>query len=768
MRTWDWTASLIMLAAVLFSAWRLQTANWAEGLEQIRNIAVFGFGVGLALGYSHYTKRGVVFLVIGYTAVILTWQLLGTILFKNDQSYLLDKFAILFGRLFTDLSELFAGRAVEDQFFVVVLLSIPYWFASLYSGYQLTRHSNYLGTVLPNGILMFIIHIYHYTSQDYTWMFGVYFFLALLLLSRMKYLADRKKWSQARVQVSIDSGLDITNTTVAVATVLILLAWGTPYVLPATTEGKEIWREVYGELFPKNRFKNVFASVEKENQPKARNFRTELALGTRAPQSDLVVFQVYVPGEAKDLPRLYWRGQIYDRYEGGRWLTSSDSEIHREPVNGDIKIPDTGNRLRLAFTFDVMVSGQTIIYTPPQPIWVNHDTILLSSDISAETGEEPILDIMAIRPSPSLQSGDLYRTSAMLTNPAVEELRRAGEAYPDWVKERYLQLPDGFSPRIQALAKQITGPYDTPYDKVLAITSYLRREIEYTSVIYLPNETVDPLEYVILDAKRGFCNYYATAEVLMLRSIGIPARLAVGYAQGQPNIQKSLYVVREKDLHAWPEVYFPEYGWVEFEPTTNQQPIERPEAREEAPIAVPFANPAQPQIQPDVELPSIEEITAPEETPAATWQNGLATALPWLGGVFFILLAIVLKRRFAPQVTTASVLKRVIERSGWTPPRWMQRWLMYANQSAIQRHFHNINLSLTLMKRPQPIHVTAAERAQVLKNLLPEVADSIETLLNEHQAELFTPNGGDEALARRAARNILYKTLQSKLSLSHN
>ncbi|HNO94199.1 MAG TPA: transglutaminaseTgpA domain-containing protein [Anaerolineales bacterium] len=767
-RNWDWISNLIMLFAVLFSAWRLQTADWTEGLGQVRNVAVLGFALGLGVGYSQFKRKPIFFLVAGYTVAILIWQLLGTIPFNKDQTYLLDKFSILFGRMFTSLGELFAGRAVEDQFFVVALLCIPYWFASLYSGFQLTRRSNFLGTILPNGVLMLIIHLYHYTNQDYTWMLGVYLFLALLLLSRLKYLADRRKWSKERIQVQSDSGLDITNTTVAVATVLILLAWGSPYILPATTEGKQIWREVYGQIFPKDRFKNVFASVEKENQPKARNFRPELALGTQTPQGNSIVFQVYVPLEAKKFPRLYWRGQVYDRYENGRWLTTSDAEVRQNPATGDITIPDSADRQRLSFTFDVMTSGQTTVYLPPQPIWINHNTILLSSDISNKTGEDAILDIMAVRASPPFQDGDLYRVSSLLADPTAEELRLSGDAYPDWVKEKYLQLPENFSPRIQALAQQITAPYNTPYDKTVAVTNYLRREIEYTGVIYLPNEDVDPLEYVLFDAKRAFCNYYATAQVLMLRSVGIPARLAVGYAQGQPNIQKSLYAVREKDLHAWPEVYFPEYGWIEFEPTTNQQPIERPEAREDLAQIAPFANNSnQPLFKPDVEFTPDQEPNVPDggSASARSWLDWLASLLPWLGGVFFILLGIVLKRRFAPQVTVASVMKRAIDRSGWNAPRWLRRWLAFATQPAIQRHFHNINISLRLLKRPQPVHVTAAERAQTLKGLLPSASASIDSLLNELQAELFTPNGGNEAIARRAAWDILSKTVQSKLKI---
>jgi hypothetical protein len=133
--------------------------------------------------------------------------------------------------------------------------------------------------------------------------------------------------------------------------------------------------------------------------------------------------------------------------------------------------------------------------------------------------------------------------------------------------------------------------------------------------------------------------------------------------------------------------------------------------------------------------------------------------------VFFILLVLVLTRRFAPNVTAASVLKRVIERSGWAAPRWLTLWLMFMDRSAIERYFHSINISLRWMKRPQPAHVTAAERAWVLKHIMPSALTSIETLLNEHQAQMFSPNGGNEILARRAAVDLLYKALQRRLKI---
>ena len=767
-RRWDLPASFILFLAVLFSAWRLQTADWAEGLAQIRTVAVIGCLVGLALGYSRYQKRGLIFFSLAYMLVITAWQLIGLIEFGEDQTWLLDKFAVLFGRLATDIKELQAGRAVKDQFFVVALMCLPYWFTSLYSGYHLTRRGDFLKSILPNGILMFIIHAYHYTSRDYTWMFGVYLFLALLLLSRLKYLADRKKWAETRVQVSSESGLDMTNTTFAMAAVLIFLAWGIPYILPATAEGREFWRKTYGEVFSSSRFENIFASVDKEAQPKPRNFQTELALGTRIPQSDLVVFRVFVPESAADLPRLYWRGQVYDHYEDGAWQTTGEDESRRQPSDGDIQIPDDSHTRRYGFTFDILTKGQRLLYTPAQPVWVNHDAIMLYSELPGDPAAEEVpLDVMALRATPTLEIGDLYRAGARIGDPTVSQLREAGQNYPEWVMKKYLQMPEDFSPRIRALTSQIAAPYDNSFDKAAAVTNYLRQEIEYTALVSLPDGNVDPLEYMLFESKKGFCNYYATAEVLMLRSLGIPARLAVGYAQGEPNQQNSIYVVRERDLHAWPEVYFPEYGWVEFEPTTNQDPLERPLDRDEnTPNAAPFANPVDQQPFEEEDQPPVPDAAEDDQAPAATWTERLGTALPWLGGVILILLGFTLKRRFAPAATAASLIKRAIEKSGWTPPGWFSRWLVLSNSPPIERYFHSVNISLRWMKRPQPLHITAFERAQLLKRLLPDAADSIETVLYEHQTQLFTPHEGSLVRARRSALDILYKTLQKRVKIA--
>ena len=137
---------------------------------------------------------------------------------------------------------------------------------------------------------------------------------------------------------------------------------------------------------------------------------------------------------------------------------------------------------------------------------------------------------------------------------------------------------------IQTLAEQVTSGQSTPYDQAQAITNYLRNTIQYTLTVPSPPPGEDPAVWVLFDYKKGFCNYYASDEVLMLRSIGIPARLAVGFAEGSSNNDSSVansvsFTVLNHDAHAWPEVYFPNIGWVEFEPTVNQNPIVRSEVQ---------------------------------------------------------------------------------------------------------------------------------------------------------------------------------------------
>ncbi len=108
-----------------------------------------------------------------------------------------------------------------------------------------------------------------------------------------------------------------------------------------------------------------------------------------------------------------------------------------------------------------------------------------------------------------------------------------------------------------------------------AIETYLR-SFTYNDDIEAPPPDRDPVEYFLYDIREGYCDYYATSMVVMLRSLGIPARAVSGYAEGRYDEEARLYYVTERDAHTWVEVYFPDYGWIEFEPTAGETQLNRP------------------------------------------------------------------------------------------------------------------------------------------------------------------------------------------------
>jgi hypothetical protein len=126
---------------------------------------------------------------------------------------------------------------------------------------------------------------------------------------------------------------------------------------------------------------------------------------------------------------------------------------------------------------------------------------------------------------------------------------------------------------VHALALELTATLPTPYERARAIESYLR-DIPYSLDVPLPPRDDDAIDYYLFDLKQGYCDYAASAMVVLSRAAGIPARLVTGYAGGSSDPTRGRVVVTEADAHSWAELYFPGSGWVEFEPTGARSGIE--------------------------------------------------------------------------------------------------------------------------------------------------------------------------------------------------
>jgi transglutaminase-like putative cysteine protease len=488
-------------------------------------------------------------------------------------------------------------------------------------------------------------------------------------------------------------------------------------------------------------------------------YGTELQLGRGFPLSEAIMFEVRVPelpNEEKP-PRYYWRGRTYDFFTGGQWYITGTSRSDFSPQGNGPALPNTEERDPQKFTFKVGESRFSLLYGPSEPVWYSRPGSYLSAPAAQEK------DVVTWNASPSLLPGEMYEVQAVIKNPNTTELRQAGTDYPEWVTEKYLQLPDNFSPRIVSVAKDITSNTDNPYDKTMAITRYLRENIKYAPTVPNPPRNRDALDWVLFEHKQAYCVYYASAEVLMLRSIGIPARMAAGFAQGAPTeikndiadvniVLDNSFTVRKVNAHAWPEVYFPGIGWIEFEPTANQSALNRPAAPDPTSVGI---------TPPVDDRGPLEERDLREEDPTEGPQQPL-TPTRRINPLYFLVplfiaaaaLAFFLGRRYNIPARVPVLVRASFERSGARVPSWVVRWEQWTFLSPIAKAFQSINFALRLLKQPVPLHSTPSERADALAKLLPQVAEPIKILLDEHQTSLYTSRAADVNRARRSAMDI--------------
>lgn len=764
-RWWDIPSAVLIFLLILLAGTRLTITLWTPGLPFALDMGTLGVLLGFALGKSRFGKTAVAWIAAGYTLTLIPNKLISEL---DQDIYLGERLISTGDRLLLSMNEFLAGQPVKDYLLFVAFLCIVYWFVGLAAGYNFVRHGNFLAATLPAGILMFIIQIYDGLAPTRAWLVGFYLFLCLLLLGRQQYLVKRDSWTRRRVQVSTEIVRDLSAGMVIGAAVIVITAWNIPQIIPYAQSVADRWDRI---AQPWDRFlermNDAVASIENEGGVGGGEYYgSELTLGASNPSSTDVVFTALTMEENLFAPRLYWRSRVYDLYyEDGRWANTSADTIPFPPSAQEFDSPDTAHRTETEFAITVLTEQQPLFFFAAQPTWVSRPAKSLG--IGIPDGGRDIFTVIA---SPSLRRGETYRMRAAIANPTIEELRGAGEDYPDWVRERYLQLPANFSPRMQSLAKELSNGLSTPYDKVNAITNHLRGEIEYSASIEIPANVTDRLDYVVFDLKQGFCTYYASAEVLMLRSAGIPARLAVGYAQGEVVVNErgenitTKYTVRRKDAHAWPEVYFPGYGWIEFEPTGNQGVLIRPEREGSAP---PINDGTHAPLNP---LPG--GLLPQEDNLEATGASSDSAANPndfspyvVIGALLILLLTawFFANRKYSIGRHLPEYISQIYIHTGSPPPVWIESWARWAALSPIERDFQSVNMSLRLLHQQQPVHVTPKVRAETLIKALPEARESIEALEAEHRAELFTPRPGNSVHARRAAIHILHQALRKRI-----
>jgi transglutaminase-like putative cysteine protease len=763
-RWWDLPAASLLVVALLTAASRLVATDWTSHLEITQTLAFFGVVAGLAIGQSRFSPKLSFFLATIYGAFAVPFMIGNTM---GPGIPWTERLVSVSGRLHVIINQLASHAVVTDSLLFQVLMSILFWTLSVYAGYTLTRQGDAWRAILPAGLALFVIHSFDPLIPRRTWYLAIYLFFALVLVARMTYLQQHNRWQESRTALPPHLGLDFIRFTLLVAGVIVIFSWTIPALAQSLPPAERVFQPMRLRWYEfRDQFNNAFASLRSTVGMVSDYYGNSLILGRGNQLTDTEMFLV----KPLDVPppdiRFYWRAKSYDTYIDGNWRSTSTSTVNFNPQTDGFT--DTQNQDRWIGSFEfIPQTNIATIFTPDSPLWVSRP-----SKVEFSHGANGNVDVVSFRADPVINAGEVYQVTATSSNASVVQLENAGTTYPQWAKDRYLQLPDSITPRTRRLAQQITSGYNNPYDKAMAVTNYLRQNIHYSQTIPDPPANQEIIDWFLFDLRQGFCNYYATAEVVLLRAVGIPARWSVGYAEGQA-LQDGSFVVRQRDAHAWPEVYFPGYGWVEFEPTASQPILFRREGSASDatdPNSPSAADQASLLQQQEDRMNRLREIGLGSSGGAAVstatpGQFALVIGSAILGIGILLFLAIRLRVR----INLAPVpiwMEKSMLRMGFRPPRRLTEWSRQASLPAIPRAYLEISRALARLGQAASPSATPNERASALIEDLPIVTQPTNQLVQRYQMNVFSTHiaeNSDQEDALEAGRQIRNQSFKAMI-----
>lgn len=599
----DFTAllisSLMMLTPVLAlnAALKLTpeptraTVTWPVGLNQLIPIAILSVIFGFLLARSHYSELMALLLSTIYS--VGTVMLIQFFAAPGDPLRRIYNIVVRFSNSINNGP---VRTGSFDPYLLILFLSVLIWFLGHNTAWHIFRLDRVWRAILPPGIVLVLNNFYNSQPANLDIYLILYLFLALLLIIRSHIEAREFDWYTNRI--AFKSGLRVWFLRIGAlfAALILFLAW----ILPTgpTEENAKRFQQFLSQETPAKilqTLNKLFSPLDSKSIATADYYGGEkLTLSGPAASGDGIVMIVDAP---PIIGRYYWKSRVFDTYINGTWTASRSATVSNASGAVVINYPDAKTaapeRQEVSQTFTPVIDDFRLVYAAPQPVEVH-----LPSEFTVDyvAGEGASYDLEVVQPLNPIKKGSHYSVVSSVSTATADFLRAALVNYPAWVTQKNLELPNTIPQRVYALADQTVARAGatTPYDKAKAIESYLRK-IKYSTTPKDPPPGRDPVDWMLFDSKEAYCTYYATAMIVMLRHLGIPARLAVGFAQGlQDNVH---YTVKEADSHTWVEVYFLNAGWVEFEPTAFQPNLDRKEPQKaqdatQAPSPTPTPTPS--------------------------------------------------------------------------------------------------------------------------------------------------------------------------------
>lgn len=567
-RAGDLWSLLLVITLIVFPVLALNAAEWPLSLGVLLPAAILSVLLGFVLARSDFGE----FLSL----VIATAYGLGVILLLTAGQEVGGMAAVI-DRLTLWLTDAFGGGVNQDPIAFTLLVGMLFWTLGFNAAWHVFHIDRVWRVILPPAVILLTNSAFYNGNASLEPYIVGFMFASLVLIAHSSL--DEREWDWYTHGIRVPRRLrgQFLRVGAVLAAVAVFGAW----LIPTNSLQEQLndfqafmrsdplreLSELWGRLFQ---------TVEAEGPTSADYYGGDSLNLTGAIQlGDQEVLIAQAPLDR----RYYWRSRVFDTYELGQWSSGASIRLTTPQSPLNIVLEADRSRVLVEQRFVVAMRSTRLVYGAPQLQTVDLATRAYLSYIYDNVDVSP-MNVSAVRPIQPLARGEEYTVASLMSVATAEELRNAGTAYPDWIVNhpQYLrQSPNVISEQVKALAQQIVDEAgaQTPYDRAKAIESWLRRNITYNEKIPTPPPGRDPVDWFLFEIQEGYCNYYATAMITMLRAQGIPSRMAAGFAQGEYDAAQDAFIVRERDAHTWVEAYFPAYGWIEFEPTAAQAPLVR-------------------------------------------------------------------------------------------------------------------------------------------------------------------------------------------------
>ncbi len=736
-RQWDGVAGVSLLLIVFLTAYSLELTYWTYNLNQVTVLALLGLNIGISIGQSSFSERTSSLLsgILGLELLFL--QL---VISLDNAPQWIDRANTYILRFNTSVNQLVRNIPLEDGIIFLTLAGFLFLFISMDLGKKFIRQKNSWASFTLIIIFYYLIQFYLPISQRNYFFISFYSLLVIIYLGRQSYLTKKKNWDANGIKTDKDTSAFFTKFIFLFTLILVIFSLGIPQAIKklgskSSSDTSGLRTRGYSSSW--GLLRNFFYPLRQQSGFGEGYLPEILALGNSRSLRDEESFIVKAPDNYIFPNRYYWKGRTYDHYENGLW-ESKEISIQQDDL---LEINPYPARSTSAGIFSFIYKyPREIIFTPQIVLKVEREADLIYFPITEDSQ-----DVQSIVDDQLVHADEQVDILGKFYDPQWKVLVNSSEAYPDWVKSRYLQLPNDFSEKITSLAFDLTSQTESRIEKAISITNYLRNTFRYKDSVLIP-QGEDPIEWFLFQGREGFCNYFSTAEVLMLRSIGIPARLVVGYDQGERLSEKDEFLVKVKNSHSWVEAFFPDSGWIMLEPTPTQPEIileEKVPAEDNLSREDTFIE------ENDVQKNENETGLFSSVNEKYKILNRVDQSRPEIRNIFMIVIIVIILCTIMISVIVITVFPRrkmirfpvAVEewmvKKGYAIPDWLNHWAEYEKLAGYQKAYKNLRLLSGILLFRQEKELTPQEFIESLNIDLGENEQSGYLFLDQYQDMVY-------------------------------